>query len=227
MLQRNYRKVDRTGPGKLKLTQGYANEFLSRRVMRCIFFKKIVFSYLLAISLVIASTGFVTPPAAGQSNSTESDQIIANSSTQLIRADQSTVEYPVTEETINIDLGPELSRSGSDIAADTASVKPLVKSVKPTYKWMTFVATFYQKDEPGMNGLGITATDTHVKQGRTIAVDPRVIPFGTKVYIEGFGYRIAEDSGGAIKGNRIDIYYDHVSDFPVDGYMTVKLRIVG
>lgn len=54
-------------------------------------------------------------------------------------------------------------------------------------------------------GNGITATGTKVTVGRTIAVDPKVIPYGTKVYIEGFGWRVAEDCGGAVKGNHIDI----------------------
>ena len=52
---------------------------------------------------------------------------------------------------------------------------------------------------------GITATGTKAKQGRTIAVDPSVIPYGTKVVINGHTY-VAEDCGGAIDGNRIDIY---------------------
>ena len=51
---------------------------------------------------------------------------------------------------------------------------------------------------------GITATGTKSTAGRTIAVDPSVIPYGTKVMIDGVIYT-AEDTGGAINGNRIDI----------------------
>ena len=52
---------------------------------------------------------------------------------------------------------------------------------------------------------GITATGTQATAGRTIAVDPKVIPLGTAVIIDGHPY-IAEDTGGAIKGNKIDIF---------------------
>ena len=56
------------------------------------------------------------------------------------------------------------------------------------------------------NGDGYTATMTRPMVGRTIAVDPRKIPLGSRVWIEGLGWHIAEDVGGAVKGNVIDLY---------------------
>ena len=54
---------------------------------------------------------------------------------------------------------------------------------------------------------GITATGTIATEGRTIAVDPTVIPYGTEVIIDGNTY-VAEDCGGAIKENRIDVFFE-------------------
>lgn len=53
-----------------------------------------------------------------------------------------------------------------------------------------------------------TATGTHATQGRTIAVDPSVIPYGSEVIIDGHTY-FAEDCGGSIKNNRIDIFFSN------------------
>ena len=58
---------------------------------------------------------------------------------------------------------------------------------------------------------GITSTGAMAKSNRTIAVDPSVIPYGSKVIINGQTY-VAEDCGGAIKGHRIDIYHDTHSE---------------
>lgn len=56
---------------------------------------------------------------------------------------------------------------------------------------------------------GITAIGTKATEGRTIAVDPKIIPLGSTVYLNGKPY-VAEDTGSAIKGNKIDMFInDH------------------
>lgn len=62
----------------------------------------------------------------------------------------------------------------------------------------------------GEKGYGITASGKQVTESLTIAVDPNVIPLGSRVYIEGLGYRVAQDVGSAIKGKRIDVYMKDV-----------------
>lgn len=65
-------------------------------------------------------------------------------------------------------------------------------------------------DENG-NDIVIGASGERLYQGVSIAVDPSVIPYDSKVYIDGKEY-IAHDCGGAIKGNRIDVYFDNHQD---------------
>lgn len=54
---------------------------------------------------------------------------------------------------------------------------------------------------------GITASGVKAVEGVTVAMN-KSIPFGTKIYIDGVGERIVQDRGGAIKGNKIDLYFD-------------------
>lgn len=63
----------------------------------------------------------------------------------------------------------------------------------------------------GDEGYGVTASGAIVKEGQTIAVDPTIIPMGWWVYITGVGYRKAEDTGSAIKGNKIDVYVEDLN----------------
>lgn len=71
----------------------------------------------------------------------------------------------------------------------------------------------------------LTALGTVERVG-AIAVDPRVIPLGTKLYVEGYGYCIAEDTGGLIKGNRIDVYLNSEEECVAWGVKNVKVYVL-
>ena len=84
---------------------------------------------------------------------------------------------------------------------------------------------------PGDPGFGITRTGIKAKKG-VIAVDPKVIPLGTRVYVEvagntpDYGYAVAADTGGAIKNNKIDLYFDDQDYVNSWGIKKVKVYIL-
>ena len=79
----------------------------------------------------------------------------------------------------------------------------------------------------GCSGRTATGFDLRSNPGaKVIAVDPRVIPLGTKVWVEGYGYAVASDTGGAIKGNKIDVFFSEKSQAYKWGRKKVKIRIL-
>jgi len=74
-------------------------------------------------------------------------------------------------------------------------------------------------------GDGITATGLTVGRG-VAAVDPSVIPLHSLLYIDGYGYAIAEDVGGAVKGKRIDLFYESKDDALEFGRQDIEVKIV-
>ena len=92
---------------------------------------------------------------------------------------------------------------------------------KRTYR--AFDATAYSSAEPGLSAY--TALGTICQRG-VIATDPYFIPLGTKVFIPGYGYAVAEDTGGAIVGNRIDVAFDTVGECYEFGRQWIDLYII-
>lgn len=106
----------------------------------------------------------------------------------------------------------------TEVVSDTPSFDVGVESVESKElnvsldsekgELVTFKVTAYCPCEHCSGDYGrMTSTGVLATAGRTIAVDPTYIPYGTKVTINGTTY-IAEDCGGAIKGNRLDIFFD-------------------
>ncbi|MCX7781241.1 MAG: 3D domain-containing protein [Negativicutes bacterium] len=74
---------------------------------------------------------------------------------------------------------------------------------------LVMTATAYTAQDDGTSGY--TYRGNLLRRG-LVAVDPSVIPLGTRLYIEGYGYAIADDIGGAIKGNKIDLAFENRAD---------------
>lgn len=95
-----------------------------------------------------------------------------------------------------------------------------------------FKVTWYTAGEestgktPDHPEYGITATGTEVTPGQTIASDWSILPPGTKVYIEGIGERIVEDSGSGVNGKHIDVYIPNVDEAYARGVSYAKVYIL-
>ncbi len=88
-------------------------------------------------------------------------------------------------------------------------------------------STAYTASCNGCSGVTATGLNLHANPGaKVIAVDPSVIPLGTKVYVEGYGYAVAADKGSAIKGNKIDVFFASKADAYRWGRKTVKIKIL-
>ncbi|MGB9887904.1 MAG: 3D domain-containing protein [Moorellales bacterium] len=87
---------------------------------------------------------------------------------------------------------------------------------------MEVLATAYAPGDDGVDG--ITATGLPVDRG-VVAVDPRIIPLGSVVYVPGYGYALACDVGGAIRGRRVDVYFADRSEAIAWGIRRVRVTV--
>jgi 3D (Asp-Asp-Asp) domain-containing protein/LysM repeat protein len=94
-------------------------------------------------------------------------------------------------------------------------------------KEITVTATAYTANCEGCSGITATGIDLKANpNAKVISVDPNVIPLGSKVYVEGYGYATAADTGGAIKGNVIDVFIPSKEEAIQWGRKQVKVTIL-
>ncbi len=114
---------------------------------------------------------------------------------------------------------PEKQEPAAVVAIDLKSLVP--RPVVPVKKQVSrssqqierrvMTITAYTSRDRGMNGKGVTASGERVREGRTIAADES-IPFGAEIHIPQIGTFVVSDRGGAIKGNRLDLYMERRED---------------
>ncbi|WP_342442317.1 3D domain-containing protein [Lysinibacillus sp. FSL K6-0075] len=111
--------------------------------------------------------------------------------------------------------------------ATSAQTKPASAPATGSGKTLTMRATAYTAYCEGCSGITANGTDIRSNPNlKVIAVDPRVIPLGTRVWVEGYGEAVAADTGGAIKGNKIDVFIPTEGQALQWGVKTVTVKIL-
>ncbi|XKH49992.1 ubiquitin-like domain-containing protein [Chryseomicrobium palamuruense] len=138
------------------------------------------------------------------------------------------VKEKATNEVVHVGTKVIVAAATTQKASAPAS-QPVSRndSSEPAGREFYVTATAYTASCTGCSG--ITATGINLKANphlKVIAVDPSVIPLGSKVWVEGYGYAIAGDTGGAIKGNKIDIFVPTKDQAYAFGRKTVRIKII-
>lgn len=116
------------------------------------------------------------------------------------------------------------------VAAEEAAAAEEQASTAPSGgQTITMESTAYSSDPADSLGGGhITATGQNLLENpMAVAVDPNVIPLGTRLYIEGYGEAYAVDTGGAIRGNIIDVHFSTAAQCYAWGRRQVQVTILG
>ena len=107
-----------------------------------------------------------------------------------------------------------------------AAVKRVSASSSSSTDEYYVTATAYTSGCNGCSGKTTTGINLRANpNAKVIAVDPSFIPLGTKVYVEGYGYATAADTGGAVNGKKIDVFVPSASDAYSWGVKTVKIKV--
>ena len=130
----------------------------------------------------------------------------------------------VKEETAK-DSKKKIVAVGTKVIQQTASRSNSNDNVQKTLYMEATAYTAYCDGCSGITNTGINLRANPNK--KVIAVDPNVIPLGSRVWVEGYGYAIAGDIGSAIQGNRIDVFVPSRSDALSFGRRKVQVKILG
>lgn len=114
-------------------------------------------------------------------------------------------------------------------AKSSAKAKPVnvSRGSGSVSKEMYVSSTAYTASCSGCSGKTVTGVNLKANpNAKVIAVDPDVIPLGTKVYVEGYGYAVAADTGSAINGHKIDVFFPDSASAYKWGNKKVKIKIL-
>lgn len=104
--------------------------------------------------------------------------------------------------------------------------KHKITKIEPHIELGVIATAYWYLDPVDASGTGLAYDGNPAVPNYTIAVDPKVIPFGSRVYVPGIGWCLAHDTGSAIKGNKIDIAMDSRESAYEWGRKEVYIKVI-
>ena len=142
------------------------------------------------------------------------------------KAEKEAAEKAAAEKAAKEQAAREAQAAAEKEAAEQAAAQAV--TTQPVGQTFIMESTAYSSDPADTLGGGtVTATGQNLLTNpMAVAVDPNVIPLGTRLYVEGYGEAIASDTGGAIKGNIVDVHFSTYEQCIQWGRRQVKVTIL-
>lgn len=164
-----------------------------------------------------------------QQKKNTSKETVSTSNNASSKEDTSKVTTPSNDNNASKEQKVAVSSpaTSTEASREIPSEETATSTKKPGLKEINVEATAYTASCDGCSG--ITSTGINLKENpdaKVISVDPTVIPLGSKVYVEGYGEAIAGDTGGGIKGNKIDVFISSQQEAVNFGVKQLKVTIL-
>ncbi len=142
-------------------------------------------------------------------------------------ADRELVDEVVKKESVNHVVAVGTKEAAQEPDSNLVTLSDGSTSAPSSEKTLTMTASAFTASCGGCSGVTTTGINLQANPNmKVIAVDPSVIPLGSKVWVEGYGVAVAGDTGGAINGNRIDVHVADKSEASSWGVRTVEVKVI-
>ncbi|SDO59309.1 3D domain-containing protein [Alkalicoccus daliensis] len=169
--------------------------------------------------LVVGLLGVVVYDTAGNEDSTDDEPVL------LVSLEDTGITSGENN-ALNGENAPEAAPVNTETADNTAEETNTEESPEAG-EWESFTATAYTASCEGCSGVTRTGIDLEENpDANVVAVDPDVIPLGSTVEVRGHGEFLAADTGGAINGQKIDIFMPERENALSFGRQEVEVRVI-
>ena len=172
------------------------------------------------------SSSFLALATEGEAVQSAKTKIAAKEKAEKEAAEKAAAEKAAAEKAAKEQAAREAQAAAEKEAAEQAAAQ--AATTQPVGQTFIMESTAYSSDPADTLGGGtVTATGQNLLTNpMAVAVDPNVIPLGTRLYVEGYGEAIASDTGGAIKGNIVDVHFSTYEQCIQWGRRQVKVTIL-